>query len=192
MKASLIELGSRGIDRRTTVGRELPRWRLELIRDLGGPETLSTQRAALVDLVVREKLILDSIDAYLLELGGAIISRKRRSLLPVVRERAQLADSFTRRLVALGLERRIREAPDLANYIAERYGDSAGNGDRSPGGEAQSPESLQSPTDEVEGWAGADAPREGQDGDRLDPSSKLSEPAREESEASPRPDGGEP
>jgi hypothetical protein len=42
-------------------------------------------------------------------------------LLPIVRERAQLADSFTRRLVALDLERHAREAPDLAGYLAGKY-----------------------------------------------------------------------
>ncbi len=120
LKAAVRDLGSRAIDRRTTVGRALVAWRRELIDDLGGPESVSTQQAALVDLLTREKLILDSLDAYLAELGGGIINRKRRALIPIVRERAQLADSFTRRLVALGLERRVREAPDVAAYLASR------------------------------------------------------------------------
>ena len=122
LKAAVSELGSRAVDRRTTVGRALAAWRRDLIADLGGTQDLSTQRQALVDLVVREKLLLDSIDAYLLELGGGIINRRRRALAPVVRERSQLADSLTRRLQALGLDRRVTEAPDLGRYLAQRYG----------------------------------------------------------------------
>src|SRR5262249_9511138 len=95
----------------------------ELIDDLGGSEGVSTQQAALIDLLTREKLILDSLDAYLAELGGGIINRKKRALIPIVRERAQLADSFTRRLRALGLERRKHEAPDVATYLAARSDD---------------------------------------------------------------------
>jgi hypothetical protein len=100
---------------------------------------LSTQREALVDLCVREKLLLDSIEAYLLELGGGIINRRKRTLVPVVRERAQLADSLTRRLQALSLERRKAEAQDLGRYLADRYG--AG----SPCGEKQSDADSRSP-----------------------------------------------
>jgi hypothetical protein len=87
LQAAVSDLGSRTVDRRTSVGRALAEWRRDLIADLGGPEQISKQREALVDLCVREMLMLDSIDAYLLELGRAIINRKRRSLLPVVRER---------------------------------------------------------------------------------------------------------
>ena len=60
LKRAVSALGSRSVDRRTTVGRELTRWRADLIEDLGGTQNLSKQREALVELVVREKLILDS------------------------------------------------------------------------------------------------------------------------------------
>lgn len=122
LKAAVRDLGSRAIDRRTQVGRALAAWRRELIADLGGEGTVSTQQAALVDLLTREKLLLDSIDAYLAQLGGQIINRKKRTLIPIVRERSQLADSFTRRMVALGLERKVRDAPDLSSYLAARAG----------------------------------------------------------------------
>ena len=120
LKTAIRELGSRAIDRRTVVGRALAAWRAELVEDLGGREKVSTQQAALIDLLTREKLLIDSVDAYLAELGGGIINRKKRALLPIVRERAQLADSFTRRLVALGLERRAREPLNIGDYLARR------------------------------------------------------------------------
>jgi len=37
-----------------------------LIEDLGGPDEISTQRSALIDLAVQSKLLLDSIDNWLL------------------------------------------------------------------------------------------------------------------------------
>src|SRR5262245_55533943 len=38
---------------RTALGKALAQWRAELINDLGGPEAVSTQEVAVVDLAVR-------------------------------------------------------------------------------------------------------------------------------------------
>jgi hypothetical protein len=123
LKAAVRGLGSRVIDRRTTLGKALAEWRQELIRDLGGPDAVSTQAQAIVDLAVRTKLLLDSVDAWLLT-QPSLINKRARALLPVVRERQQLADSLARYLTMLGLERRrrtlsfaqaIEAAPDLAS-----------------------------------------------------------------------------
>src|SRR5437762_2137828 len=45
------------LDRRTTIGRTLSRWKGQLIADLGGAESISTQEAALVDLAVARRLV---------------------------------------------------------------------------------------------------------------------------------------
>ena len=63
LKQAVKGLGSRVIDRRTTLGKSLAKWRTDLIEDLGGPDEISTQRSALIDLAVKSKLLLDSIDA---------------------------------------------------------------------------------------------------------------------------------
>lgn len=107
LKGAVNRLGSRVIDRRTSLGKALSRWRTDLIRDLGGAEAVSTQQAALIDLAVKSKLLLDSIDSWLLR-QPSLINLRKRSLLPVVRERQALADGLARYLLALGLERRIR------------------------------------------------------------------------------------
>jgi hypothetical protein len=109
-------LGNRAVDRRTTVGKALAGWRDELIDDLGG-DTTSTQQRALVDLVLRTKLMLDSIDAWLLK-QPSLVNVRKRSLLPVVRERTQLADAIARYLAALGLERRVKPVTPLHEYLA--------------------------------------------------------------------------
>jgi hypothetical protein len=90
------------------------------VADLGGVDIISTQQQAVVDLAVKTKLILDSIDAWLLA-QPTLINARKRSLLPAVRERGQLADSLLRLLLALGLERRARKVPDLAEYLRSRY-----------------------------------------------------------------------
>ena len=114
--------GSRAIDGRTSLGRALAAWRAQLIADLGGNDSLSTQEAALVDLAVRTKLILDSVDDWTLQ-QHSLVNGRKRTLLPVVRERTQLADALARYLAMLGLKRRPKRVPSLEDYLASRYGE---------------------------------------------------------------------
>lgn len=118
MKRAVRELGTRAIDGRTSVAKALSQWRSELIDDLGGRETISTQQAAIVDLATKTKLILDSIDVWLFA-QPSLVDRRRRAILPVVRERQQLADALARYLGQLGLERRQPAARSLADVVAE-------------------------------------------------------------------------
>jgi hypothetical protein len=119
MKKALHQLGDRAIDGRTSVGKALGEWRAELVQDLGGRQNVSTQKAAIIDLAVKTKLLLDSIDAWLLT-QPSLVNKRRRALLPVVRERQQLADALARYMVALGLERRQAPVKSLTEYLAER------------------------------------------------------------------------
>jgi chorismate mutase len=127
LKQAIKRLGSRTIDRRTNVGRALNQWRRDLIADLGGDRAISTSQAALVDLAVKNRLMLDSIDAWLLS-QPSLVDKRRRALLPVVRERQQLADALARYVQALGLERRRERVADLREYLQEHYGDAGGSG----------------------------------------------------------------
>ena len=117
LKATMRALGPRVLDRRTTLGKHLTAWRAALIRDLGGPDTVTTAQQAIVDLAMRTKLLLDSIDAWLLA-QPRLVNARTRSLLPVVRERQILADALARYLGQLGLNRRATPVPDLATYLA--------------------------------------------------------------------------
>jgi hypothetical protein len=117
LKRTVRALGNRTLDRRTSIGRALSAWRADLVRDLGGD--VSTQRAAIVDLAVKTKLLLDSIDAWLLT-QPSLVNARKRTLIPVVRERQALADALARYLVQLGLERRARPVPDLTAYLATK------------------------------------------------------------------------
>jgi hypothetical protein len=104
LKRAVNGLGNRAIDKRTTTGRELARWRNDLINDLGEQDAISTQQMALIDLAVKSKLLLDSVDMWLL-VQPSLINVRKRTLLPVVIQRQALADALARYLSQLGLKR---------------------------------------------------------------------------------------
>lgn len=114
LKRAINGLGNRLIDKRTVTGRALAQWRADLIADLG--DNISTQQSALIDLAVRSKLLLDSIDAWLLT-QSTLVNARKRSLIPVVLQRQTLADGLARYLTQLGLERRhkVKTITDLLN-----------------------------------------------------------------------------
>jgi hypothetical protein len=97
----------RALDKRTAMGKALERWRQELIEDLGGRENISAQRLAIIDLAVKNKLILDSFDRWIFS-QASLIDKRKRALLPAVVQRQQLASGLAGHLTQLGLERRHR------------------------------------------------------------------------------------
>jgi hypothetical protein len=119
LKRAVNTIGNRLIDRRTVTGRALAKWRKDLIQDLGGD--VSTQQSAIVDLAVKSKLLLDSIDTWLLN-QRSLVNYRKKAVLPAVMQRQQLADGLAKYLSMLGLERKVKEQT-LADYIASAYGD---------------------------------------------------------------------
>jgi hypothetical protein len=63
-----------------------------------------------------EKVLLDSIDVWILT-RRSLIDQRRRALLPVVRERQALADALACYMALLGLERRTRPPVPLADLV---------------------------------------------------------------------------
>jgi hypothetical protein len=118
LRKSLKYSGNALTSRRYKLGRLLWAWRQELVRDVGGQAAISTQQLAVIDLAVKTKLLLDSIDAWLLT-QPTLIDKRRRAMLPVVRERQALADALARYMALLGLERRTTPL-DLARAIGHR------------------------------------------------------------------------
>ena len=106
---------NRALDRRTATGKALARWRQDLIADLGGD--VSTQQDAIISLAIKTKLILDSIDVWLLQ-QPSLIDKRKRAVLPAVRERQSLADALARYLAMLGLERQ-RKVKTLGELLTE-------------------------------------------------------------------------
>ncbi len=111
----------RALDKRTAMGKALERWRQELINDLGGEDNISAQQRAIIDLAVKNKLILDTIDRWIFQ-QPSLIDKRKRALLPVVRERQSLANGLAEYMDRLGLERRhpVKSISDLLHGDTEQ------------------------------------------------------------------------
>jgi hypothetical protein len=119
LKARVSVRGLGAVDRRTVAARALIAWRNELLNDLGGEEAVSSQKRVLVDMATRTKLFVDSLDEWLLRQPG-LIQKRKKAVLPVLKERQSLVDSLGRILSQLGLERQAKPAKTLADFLEER------------------------------------------------------------------------
>ena len=85
------------------------RWKADLSADLGGDLTRAQQ--TLVELAAQTWVMVVSLDDWLLR-QASLVTRKR-TVLPVLLQRQQLADSLARML-----ERRARDATDIVAQLA--------------------------------------------------------------------------
>jgi hypothetical protein len=99
--------------------RGLVEWKNELVTALGGEENISPQEHALLEMIVRTRILIDGVDAFLLG-QETMVNKKKRAILPALRERQSLVDSFARLLGQLGLKRREKPIPSLHEYLAEK------------------------------------------------------------------------
>jgi hypothetical protein len=104
LKVAVKVRGLNAIDGRTAAAQGLFAWRRELLAALGGESHVSPQKVAIVDLAVRTKLYVDHLDAFLMG-RESLVDKKKRAIIPALRERQQLCDSLARLLSQLGLER---------------------------------------------------------------------------------------
>jgi hypothetical protein len=116
LKRAIKTLGARSIDRRTTVGRHHAEWRGNLIDALGGVQELTPQKIALIDEVVLTKLILDSINAWIVS-QPTLINKRSRSVITAVRDRSGLVSVLRMLLGDLGLERKATRVLSLTDYL---------------------------------------------------------------------------
>jgi hypothetical protein len=126
LKKAWSQLGNRALDGRSPAAVAIRKWRAELIADLAGDDAVSTQQLAIVDLAGKQKLLLDSIDTWLLS-QPSLINKRKRMLLPVVQQRQALADGLAKYLAMLGLQRRHR-VQTLTEILAADHADDNGDG----------------------------------------------------------------
>jgi len=79
---------------------------------------ISTQELVIVNLAVKTKLLLDSVDTWLLQQPTLVNARKRK-IHPAVLKRQQLADALARYMQQLGLKRRARSTQSLRDLLAK-------------------------------------------------------------------------
>lgn len=133
MQKAVALLGTRALPPASTaLGRELRAWRQALIVDLGGEDAVSTQQLALVDKAVTQKLIVDSLDAYVLGMPS-LVNKRHRSLW----HGAGLASStsvrrYTNRARRMVRARRSR-CPTVRWSSSRKWCGTGGRGDRRSG-----------------------------------------------------------
>ena len=108
LKAKVMLRGLAAVNRRTKAARDVVKWRAELIAELGGDQGMTATRLTRIETLVRTKLLLEHLDAQLLEYD-TLFSRKRGTLRPQVKailtERNRMAEALERGLAALGASR---------------------------------------------------------------------------------------
>jgi hypothetical protein len=115
LKGRLLVRGLNAIDQRSAAAKALSAWRVGILASLGGESNLSAMELTLVEQACRNRLILDSVDAWLLS-QPSLVNRKRKTLLPVIAQRMQIDAALTRTLTTLGLNRREKEI-NLHEYL---------------------------------------------------------------------------
>jgi hypothetical protein len=118
LKKAVKTLGSRAIDARTTLGKQLKAWRQELVADLGGFDQVSVQELAIIDNLVKKKLIADSVSVYVLK-AKKMVKGRRLSTDPVVEQWFRLTESIAADLKMLGLKRRQKPTQSLGDLLAK-------------------------------------------------------------------------
>jgi hypothetical protein len=100
------------------------KWRGELIADLGGADAIITQQLAIIDLADKKKVLLDSIELWLLS-QPSLINARKRSVIPGVLQRQQLADSVPKYLAELGLERghKVKSLREILSAESDNHND---------------------------------------------------------------------
>ena len=116
MRKTLRTLTTNRLDGRTALAVAVKAWKADVRCDLG--DDLSRAQETILEAAAQSWVILSSLDDYIAR-QPSLVTRKRQ-LLPVVRERMQIAEGLAKHLERLGLERRAQSVPDLAAYLAKK------------------------------------------------------------------------
>jgi len=104
MRRTLGQLTTKRLDGRSKVAVAVRQWKDEVRADLGGD--LSRAQETILEHAAQSWVILASLDDWIMR-QPSLVTRKRQ-VVPVVMQRMQVADSLSRSLERLGLERRAK------------------------------------------------------------------------------------
>jgi len=123
---ALSKRGISALDGRSAIARAVRDWRASVAGDLGGEEVLSQQQRTLLDVAAQDVVLLSVADAWLRENAEKIVNKRRRALVPLVEQRLKVASHLTGLLKDLGLERKAKPLPGLAEYMGRNAPEGAG------------------------------------------------------------------
>jgi hypothetical protein len=107
------------LDGRTWIAQALKGIRDDLATDRGGLESGGTAERILIERAAALSVIVQSIEAWVFSQAGVVTPDGE--LLSVLRKGyATHSANLARMLVALGLERKARQAPSLEEYLRSR------------------------------------------------------------------------
>ena len=89
-KTKLEAIGFQDLNFSSSGGEQIRKRFLELLNHCGGEHLVSAVRRRLIERVVFSEYMLDCLDLYLVKLGPRIVNRRKRTSIPIVRERDAL------------------------------------------------------------------------------------------------------
>ena len=116
LKRAIRVHGKRSIDRRTRAGKHHAHLRDTLLDALGGVKHVSPQKRVLLDELILTKLMLDSVNVWIVA-QDSLINKRNKSIINVVKDRNALVTTLRTLLADLGLERVVKTLPTLAEYL---------------------------------------------------------------------------
>ena len=116
MRRTLRALTTKRLDGRSALAVAVRRWKDDVRRDLGCD--LTRAQETILEAAAQSWVIVSSLDDWIARQPSLVT--KKRTVLPVVVQRMQIAEGLARNLERLGLERKAGEAPDLQAYLAAR------------------------------------------------------------------------
>src|SRR5437870_4822681 len=116
MRRTLRALTTRRLDGRSALAVAVRHFKDDIRRDLGGD--LSRAQEVILESAAQSWVIVSSLDDWIAR-QPSLVTRKR-TVLPVVLQRMQIAEGLARNLERLGLEREAKPVPELTAYLASR------------------------------------------------------------------------
>lgn len=89
-------------------------FKADIRRDLGG--NLSRAEEAVLEICAQTWVQVSSLDNWLAQQPSLVLARKR-TVLPVLLQRATLAESLAKNLERLGLKRKAQPVPDIRRRV---------------------------------------------------------------------------
>ncbi len=109
----------KALDGRTALAKELIQERNGLIAALGGPEEVSPQELAIIDMIAQKRVRRRVASQWALLNRDKLFDRRKRKMAPIALELEQMEEAEVRLLKELGLKRRAKPVVSLGYMLAQ-------------------------------------------------------------------------